>query len=257
MDGFVASLTPLSPVWPEAAARPRVEKISAWRWMRAVYARMHDVPGVVQVSWDHPEPDRWEGLPLAAIDLEEVDIFEPAPPLALVALGERLPYMLRVVSLPGEQLRVGDRRMVRAKPGGKAGAFEIIAGYGGFGEGQDDVLLEIGGSKHVHTVQVPGDLLSSMALDDDVSMIQIDLQGVDLDAEPGHSLGQRFNQWLGDIEEPERWFVAHMVRGSARPAQRRAQVDAKDEERFARWIQSLNARRGGGSRGRDDEDPPP
>src|ERR1700733_5333577 len=167
MDPFSSALLPLEEisVWPEGGLGSRVERTGTWKWMRPVYVRLDNLPGRVQVSWDHREPTFWDGLPIANVELEEIDIFEPRN--VIVTAGAMLSYPLRVVSLPSEPLQVGDRRMIRAKPNGVFGTFELIAVCkSSSDEGSDDVLLEIGGSRRIHTVRVPAVAFGGLRIND-------------------------------------------------------------------------------------------
>ena len=225
--------------------QPDIEdKPSEWKWMQAVFARIDETPDKARYSTTIAHPKDWNALPLADLHSEDIDLFESAkqrPPIGTV-----IAYPLRILSLPGEAIRLGDRRMVRAMPGRRA-QFEIfVASRYHLSENGGEltgVELDVGGGNRIHTLYLTrGELESVMprgSLKENPQLLHFRLNKIDLAAKPESNLHKRFDAYLANLQDPKTWFLEHVVSNSGIVPLRRIKALHDDDTKISDWLKRV------------------
>lgn len=233
-----AATTPMDPAW---SSRPVVDKPVDWRWMQAVFVRVDEVSGHARIS-PTVNPKDWTRLPLAILDPEDIDLFESE--VTQPQSGTILAYPLRIVSLPREPIRVGDRRMIRRRPENNR-QFELCAlcRIPTDEEESVEVELDIGGGYRIHSIAISQEqlrlLLQHDVLGEMPAMLRFVLKNVELDAESDITLSSDFDSYLRTIEDPLSWLLAHVEPNSGDVPRRRIAALEHDDKRIADWLHQV------------------
>lgn len=226
---------------PSWASPPAVDKLPDWRWMQAVYVRTHEIPGCARISWV-PNPKDWTPLPLAHLDPQDIDLFESTvavPPPCTI-----LPYPLRVLSLPRESIRIGDRRMIRKRPG-HTDQFDVCVVCRQPTDDDEfaDIELDIGGGCQVHTIAIHKarlrTLLREHVFDKKPTMLRFVLKNIALEPAPDHTLQSRFDAYLREISDPLSWFQEHVEQHSGEIPEMRIAAMNDDDKRIRDWLKDI------------------
>jgi hypothetical protein len=209
--------------------------------MQAVYVRTHEIPGRARISWV-PNPKDWTPLPLAHLDQRDIDLFEStvaaSPPCTI------LPYPLRVLSLPRESIRIGDRRMIRKRPG-HTGQFDfcVVCRQPTDDDESADIELDIGGGCQVHTIAIPKarlrPLLREHVFDKKPKMLRFVLKNIALEPAPENTLQSRFDAYLHELAEPLSWLEEHVEQHSGEIPKERIAAMEHDDKRIQDWLKEI------------------
>lgn len=229
---------PRGPIRATPIFQQEPDRSQAWEWMRAVRAKFH-AAGTVRI-WRGSEPtlQNWDAQRFARVEAGELDAFTPPAPHAAL---ETLEYPLRIVSLPGDRLQVGDRRMIRPAPTDEQGEFDVFLIVKRTDD-EDQLRLEIGGTQPIHSIRIGLPQLHAWAASDSAGdpgrMAQVRLRCAELSPSPVMTLEPRFDALLAEVEDARGWLEDRLRPRSLRTAHARIQATQGDEDRFARWIRS-------------------
>ncbi len=226
--------------WKEPAVG---DKPSEWKWMQAVFARIDETPGKARYSETTARLSGWEKLPLADLLSDDIDLFESAkrrPPA-----GTEIPYPLRILSLPGEPIRLGDRRMFRALPRKKSQFEMFVACRYHFAEDTlAGVEVDLGGNNRICTLHLTRDELQPLVQENILTqsppLLQFHLKGLLLEAKPEADLQRRFDAYLQALEDPRKWLFDHVQPKSGEIPKGRIAALLHDDRKIADWLKSVS-----------------
>jgi hypothetical protein len=188
----------------------------------------------------------WTELPLALVYAEDIDIFAAKANQSEIDLpktGTILPYPLRIVSLPREPLRVGDRRMVyRKRRRGEIGMCTTCR-YVSAGGYIEEIKIDIGGGHQIHTISMTAEELRPLLKRDNLvelpAMLCFALRDIEIPEGPLATFEDRVDQYLRDIEDPKAWFLRRARPKSGEVPERRKNAQIDDDARIRHWLQRV------------------